>query len=42
MTAADKYYLKAKDYYPYEIEEALEALEYGLSADETHAGLLTL
>lgn len=42
MTAADKYYLKAKDCYPYEIEEALEALEYGLSYDETHAGLLAL
>lgn len=42
MTAADKYYLKAKDCYPYEIEEALEALDYGLSYDDGHAGLLVL
>lgn len=42
MTAADKYYLKARDYYPYNYEEALEALEYGLSCDDEHAGLLTL
>lgn len=42
MTAADKYYLKAKDNYPYNLEDALEALEYGLSCDDTHAGLLTL
>ncbi len=42
MTAADKYYLKAKDLYTYEIEDALEALDYGLSCDDTHAGLLTL
>lgn len=42
MTAADKYYLKAKDNYPYNMDEAVEALEYGLSCDDTHAGLLTL
>lgn len=42
MTAADKYYLKAKENYPYEMEVALEALEYGLSYDDTHAPLLTL
>ncbi len=42
MTAADKYYLKAKDNYPYDMDEALEALEYGLSCDDTHPGLLTL
>jgi tetratricopeptide (TPR) repeat protein len=42
MTAADKYYLKARDLYPFEIEEALEALDYGLSCDDTHAGLITL
>jgi tetratricopeptide (TPR) repeat protein len=42
MTAADKYYLKARDNYPYNLEEALEALDYGLSCDDTHAGLLTL
>lgn len=42
MTAADKYYLKARDMYPYDMDDALEALEYGLSCDETHAGLITL
>ncbi|HEY9178679.1 MAG TPA: hypothetical protein VIN07_13365 [Flavipsychrobacter sp.] len=42
MNAADKYYLKAKDNYPYNLEEALEALDYGLSHDDTHAGLLVL
>ncbi len=42
MTAADKYFLKAKDNYPYDIDDALEALEYGLSHDDTHSGLLTL
>lgn len=42
MTAADKYFLKAKDYYPYDLEQVLEALEYGLSADDMHPGLLTL
>ncbi|MCD6064516.1 MAG: hypothetical protein K0R82_2427 [Flavipsychrobacter sp.] len=42
MTAADKYFLKANDNYPFNIEEALEALEYGLSTDDMHPGLLTL
>ncbi len=42
MRAADKYYLKARDYYPYDYDEALEALEYGLSCDDEHAGLLVL
>lgn len=42
MNAADKYYLKAKENYPYCLEEALEALDYSLSHDDTHAGLLTL
>lgn len=42
MTAADKYYLKARDSYPYDYDEALEALEYGLSCDDEHAGLLVL
>lgn len=42
MTAADKYYLKAKDNYPYDLDAALEALEYGLSCDNEHPGLLTL
>ena len=42
MTAADKYFLTAKDYYPYNMEEAIQALEYGLACDDEHAGLLTL
>lgn len=42
MNAADKYYLKAKDNYPYNLEEVLEALDYGLSHDDAHAGLLVL
>jgi len=42
MTAADRYYLKARDAYPYDYDEVLEALEYGLSCDDEHAGLLTL
>ncbi|MBS1773822.1 MAG: hypothetical protein JST82_13265 [Bacteroidetes bacterium] len=42
MTAADKYYLKAKDNYPYNYEEVVEAIEYGLSHDDSHPGLLTL
>ncbi|WP_276135287.1 tetratricopeptide repeat protein [Polluticoccus soli] len=42
MTAADKYFLKANDNYPYDLEAVLEALEYGLSTDDMHPGLLTL
>jgi tetratricopeptide (TPR) repeat protein len=42
MTAADKYFLKAKDNYPFCLDEAIEALEYGLACDNEHAGLLTL
>lgn len=42
MTAADKYYLKAKDNYSFCLDETLEALEYGLACDNEHAGLLTL
>jgi tetratricopeptide (TPR) repeat protein len=42
MTAADRYYIKAKENYPYEIDQALDALEYGLSYDDSHAGLLAL
>jgi tetratricopeptide (TPR) repeat protein len=42
MNAADKYYIIAKDNYPYQMDEALEALEYGLSHDPEHPGLLTL
>jgi tetratricopeptide (TPR) repeat protein len=40
MTAADKYYLKAKN--ARDVDEALESIDYGLSHDDEHAGLLTL
>lgn len=42
MTAADKYFLKAREAYPFNIDELTEALDYGLSHDDEHAGLLTL
>lgn len=42
MQPDDSYYLKALDNYPYNLEEALEALQYGLSANPEHPGLLTL
>ncbi|MES2704910.1 MAG: hypothetical protein V4649_19900 [Bacteroidota bacterium] len=42
MNAADKYFLKAKEKYPYEVDDALESLDYGLSHDGDHAGLLTM
>lgn len=35
---ATNYYIKAKDSYPFELNEAIEALEYALSYDEEHAG----
>jgi Tfp pilus assembly protein PilF len=37
MTMADQYYIKALDYYPYNLEEALENLNYALSYDGEHA-----
>jgi len=36
LNAADQYYLKALDYYPYNLEEAVEALNYALGHDEDH------
>lgn len=42
MTAADKYYLKARELYPYDMDDVVEALDYGLSHDDAHAGLLNL
>ena len=37
-TIADKYYLKAVDSYPYNLEEAIESLKYALSYDNGHVG----
>lgn len=34
---ATTYYLKAKDSYPYDLEETFESLSYALSYDESHA-----
>ncbi|MFA0963635.1 hypothetical protein AB9P05_17655 [Roseivirga sp. BDSF3-8] len=36
-TLADKYYVKAADEYPFNLEETLENLEYALSYDPEHA-----
>ena len=38
LTIADKYFLKAREGYPYELEGALENLNYALGYDEEHAG----
>ena len=38
ITTADQYYLKALDNYPYELEEAIENVQYSLSSDQEHAG----
>ena len=39
---ATKYYLKAKDRYPYDLEEVVESLNYALSYDEEHAAAHSL
>lgn len=39
---AEVYYLKALDYYPHNLEEACEALNYAISYDEEHPGVLCL
>lgn len=36
LTLADQYYLKAKDNYPWDLNEAQENLNYALSYDEEH------
>ena len=36
ITLADQYYLKAKDAYPYSMNEVLENLNYALSYDDIH------
>lgn len=38
ITLADQYYLKALDEYPYNLEDAVENLNYALSYDSEHAG----
>ena len=38
ITMADQYYIKAMDYYPFNLEEAVENLNYALSYDGEHAG----
>ncbi len=35
---ASHYYIKARDVYPYDLQEALEAVGYALSYDDEHAG----
>ena len=37
FSLADQYYLKAHDNYPYELEVAIEQLNYALSYDDKHA-----
>ena len=37
-TLADKYYIKALDNYPYDLEISLENLNYALSSNRDHAG----
>lgn len=37
LTNADNYYLKALDYYPYDMEFAVENLNYALGYDDEHA-----
>lgn len=38
ITLADQYYLKALDEYPYNLEDAVENLNYALSYDSEHSG----
>lgn len=42
MQPDDTYYLKALDNYPYDLDETVEALQYGLAINPEHPGLLTL
>lgn len=37
ITLADQYFIKALDYYPYDLESTFENLTYALSYDEAHA-----
>lgn len=42
MSSIDKYLVKALDAYPYNLEEAIESLDYALSADDHNAATLCL
>lgn len=42
ISLADQYYIKALDDYPYNMEQALENINYALSYDDEHAGALFL
>ncbi len=42
ITLADTYYLKALDSYPWDLEQATEALNYAIGYDNEHAGALCL
>ena len=42
MSSIDKYLCKAIDAYPYYLEEAIESLDYALSADNNNAATLCL
>jgi len=42
MCSIDKYLVKALDAYPYNLEEAIESLDYALSGDNNNAATLCL
>jgi tetratricopeptide (TPR) repeat protein len=42
MNTADTYYLKALEAYPYNMQEAMESLTYGLAYNNEHPALLCL
>ena len=42
MKTIDKYIYKALDYYPFNLEETTESLDYALSYDENNPTALTL
>lgn len=42
MSSIDKYLVKALDAYPYNLEEAIESLDYALSGDDHNAATLCL
>ena len=42
ITLADKYYVKAFDEYPYDLESSIDNLNYALSYDADHAGAICL
>ncbi|MBP6238275.1 MAG: hypothetical protein KA270_13100 [Saprospiraceae bacterium] len=42
MSSIDRYLVKALDAYPYNLEEAIESLDYALSGDNNNAATLCL